>query len=63
MLENQILELIFISNYIGDTNIYQGVIAQELIYTEFKNAVIIENEFYKVDYSKIDVEFKELSNY
>jgi uncharacterized protein YjbI with pentapeptide repeats len=50
-------------NYIGDTNIYQGVIAQELIYTEFKNAVIIENEFYKVDYSKIDVEFKELSNY
>jgi hypothetical protein len=40
---------------------YQGVIAQELINTEFEKALIIENNFYKVDYSQIDVEFKKLN--
>lgn len=40
--------------------IYQGVIAQELLDTRFENAVSInENGFYQVDYSKIDVEFKQ----
>jgi hypothetical protein len=39
--------------------VYQGVMAQELLGTEFENAVIIDkNGYYSVDYSLIDVEFK-----
>lgn len=42
--------------------IYQGVIAQELIGTEFENSLILDKSgFYSVDYSKLDVEFKKIS--
>ena len=42
--------------------IYQGVIAQELLNTQFEEALIIDkNGFYSVDYSKIDVQFKKIS--
>jgi hypothetical protein len=42
--------------------IYQGVIAQELIGTQFEGALILDkNGFYSVDYSKLDVEFKKIS--
>jgi len=36
---------------------YKGVIAQELLESEHKNAVCVSNGFYCVDYSKIDVDF------
>ena len=40
---------------------YQGVIAQELLDTDFKYAVQLEdNGFYSVDYDKLDVKFKEV---
>lgn len=45
-------------SYIGSPEIYEGVIAQELLETEFAGAVFMENSYYKVDYSQIDVEFK-----
>lgn len=49
-------------NYIGEDGLYEGVIAQELLETEFANAVSLnENDMYSVDYSKIDVEFKKLN--
>lgn len=49
-------------NYKGESEIYEGVIAQELIDTEFSSAIIIgEDGLYKVDYSKIDVEFKKIN--
>jgi hypothetical protein len=42
--------------------IYQGVIAQELIGTQFEDALIEDkNGFYSVDYNKIDVDFKKIS--
>jgi hypothetical protein len=45
----------------GDDNIYQGIMAQELIGTKFENAVILnDNGFYSVNYSIIDVEFKKI---
>lgn len=40
--------------------IYQGVIAQELIGTKFEKALKINKGFYSVDYSKLDVEFKQI---
>jgi uncharacterized protein YvpB len=54
--------------YVWDSEtLYQGVMAQELIGTEFENAVI-ENgveyngkSYYAVDYSLIDVEFKKIN--
>lgn len=49
-------------NYIGESELYEGVIAQELIDTEFSSALEIgEDGLYKVDYSKIDVEFKKIN--
>jgi hypothetical protein len=45
-------------SYIGSPEIYEGVMAQELLETEFAGAVFMENGYYKVDYSQIDVEFK-----
>jgi len=46
-------------NYIGSPDRYEGVVAQDLIGTPFEKALqIAEDGFYKVDYSKIDVEFK-----
>jgi len=36
--------------------------AQDLLNTEFENAVeLCEDGYYRVDYSKIDVEFKKVS--
>lgn len=49
-------------NYIGQDGLYEGVIAQELLNTEFNDAVILgDDEMYKVDYSKLDVEFKQIN--
>jgi hypothetical protein len=49
-------------NYIGQDGLYEGVMAQELLDTEFEAAVIIgEDSMYKVDYSKLDVKFKKLN--
>jgi hypothetical protein len=43
-------------------DLYQGVIAQELIKTEFESSIKIEsNGYYHVDYSKLDVEFKKIN--
>jgi hypothetical protein len=48
-------------NYIGEDGLYEGIIAQELIGTEYESALSINDEGkYLVDYSKIDVEFKKL---
>jgi hypothetical protein len=42
--------------------VYQGVIAQELIGTKFELATKIESDgYYHVDYSKLDVEFKKIN--
>jgi hypothetical protein len=41
--------------------IYRGVIAQELLETENKNAVILEGDRYFVDYTKLNIEFKKIS--
>jgi hypothetical protein len=46
---------------VGMEGRYQGVMAQELIGTRYENAVVTRDEYYAVDYSKIDVEFKKLS--
>jgi hypothetical protein len=49
-------------NYIGKDGLYEGVIAQELLGTEFESAIVLgEDDMYAVDYSKLDVEFKELN--
>jgi hypothetical protein len=49
-------------NYIGEDGLYEGVIAQELLDTEFESAVVIkENGMYAVDYSKLDLEFKKIN--
>jgi hypothetical protein len=41
---------------------YQGVMAQELLETEFNSAVVLGEEFYSVNYNLIDVEFKQILN-
>jgi hypothetical protein len=46
---------------VGLEGTYQGVMAQELIGTEFESALIFDGEYYAVDYSKLDVEFIKLS--
>jgi hypothetical protein len=53
---------IYLFRYISDPErVYQGVIAQELLNTKYDTAVSTDlNGFYRVDYSKIDVEFKEI---
>ena len=46
-------------NYKGEDGLYEGVIAQELIGTEFEHALSKnEDDFYMVDYDKIDVKFQ-----
>jgi len=45
--------------YKGDSVLYQGVIANELIGTEFESAVIMGDTL-KVNYSLIDVFFKKI---
>lgn len=49
--------------YINEPGVvYQGVIAQELIGTKHEAALSIdENEYYSVDYSKIDVDFLKIN--
>ena len=53
---------IYLFRYISDPErVYSGVIAQELLNTKYESAVSTDqNGFYQVDYSKIDVEFKEI---
>jgi hypothetical protein len=49
-------------NYIGETGLYEGVIAQELIGTKYESALQLDdNGKYLVDYGKIDVEFKKIN--
>jgi hypothetical protein len=45
-------------NYIGSPEIYEGVIAQELLETEYADAVFSDGRYFKVDYSMLDVNFK-----
>jgi hypothetical protein len=54
---------IYIFEFIDKPNeVYQGVIAQELIGTQFESTVITQsNGYYSVDYSKLDVEFKKIN--
>ena len=47
-------------NYKGDSVLYQGVIANELIGTEFESAVIMGDTL-KVNYSLIDVLFRKIN--
>ena len=47
--------------YIGEEGLYEGVIAQELIGTEYESALQLDDDGkYLVDYNKIDVEFKKI---
>jgi hypothetical protein len=46
---------------VGMEGTYQGVMAQELIGTEYESALVFDGEYYKVDYSKLDVEFIKIS--
>lgn len=48
-------------NYKDDNRLYQGVIAQELLNTEYEKSVKLIEGYYHVDYSLIDVEFKEIN--
>lgn len=49
-------------NYIGEEGLYEGIIAQELIGTEYESALSLnEDGKYLVDYNKIDVEFKKIN--
>jgi hypothetical protein len=49
-------------NYIEREGLYEGVIAQELVGTEFEVALALDDDgMYTVDYSKLDVEFKKLN--
>jgi hypothetical protein len=49
-------------NYIGKEGLYEGVVAQELLGTEFESALELDLEgLYSVDYSKLDVEFKQIN--
>jgi hypothetical protein len=43
--------------YINDNDYYQGVMAQEVPHA----STLGEDGFYKVDYSKVDVEFKKVN--
>jgi hypothetical protein len=48
-------------NYIGEEGLYEGIIAQELIGTEYESALSLNNDGkYLVDYNQIDVEFKKI---
>ena len=47
-------------NYIGSPEIYEGVIAQELLETEYADAVFSDGIYFKVDYSMLDVNFKSI---
>lgn len=46
-------------NYIGNSNRYQGVIAQEVI-NKYPSAVVVQNNLYKVLYDKLNINFKQI---
>jgi hypothetical protein len=48
-------------NYINDANKYKGVIAQELLNTQFEKSLSIKQGFYWVDYKNLDVEFEKIN--
>jgi hypothetical protein len=49
-------------NYIGQNDTYEGVMAQDLIGTEYESSLVLsENDLYKVNYSQLDVEFKKIN--
>ncbi len=47
--------------YLHKDGKYIGVIAQELLNTKFESALMYINDFYEVNYSLIDVQFKKIS--
>lgn len=53
---------IYLFSYKFNPNIvYQGVLAQELIGTEYESSLLLDkNGFYSVDYTQIDVQFKKV---
>lgn len=53
---------IYTFKYKGENELYQGVMAQDLIGTKYNDAILImDNGMYAVDYSKLDVQFKRLN--
>jgi len=48
---------IYTFRYIGDSILYQGVMAQELLVSNPEAVLIGDNGYYRVDYSLIDVDF------
>ena len=47
-------------NYLNNKNRFRGVIAQELIGTEFESSLSIKDGFYWVDYTNLDVKFENI---
>lgn len=47
-------------NYINKEGRFRGVIAQELIGTNFENSLSIKDGFYWVDYTNLDVKFEKI---
>lgn len=53
---------IYTFEYNGQDGLYEGVMAQELLGTKFNDSVVMnDNGIYAVDYSKLDVEFKQIN--
>ena len=50
---------VYTFQYNGEDTLYEGVMAQDLI-ESFPEALSMESGYYKVDYSLIDVDFKEV---
>ena len=50
---------VYTFQYKGKDTMYEGVMAQDLI-ESFPEALSTENGYYKVDYSQLDIEFKEV---
>ena len=48
-------------NYINDVDKYKGVIAQELLNTQFEKSLSIKQGFYWVDYTNLDVDFEKIN--
>lgn len=53
---------VYTFKYKGQQELYQGVMAQDLIGTKHEDAVLtMSNGMYAVDYSKLDVQFKQIN--
>ena len=52
---------IYSFNYINGKDLYSGVMAQDLIKLGYQNSISIVDNYYMVDYSKIDVKMKKLN--